>query len=685
MSAVIESWASVWGDAMWRASWQGGLFILTVWLLCALFPRMPIAARYGLWWLACLKLLVALFVISIALPVLPAPSPSGPPARNITALGSPSSTIMDSAESALGSTRSNSQARQTMADTPSGGIRLSLNSVLFISWLVGIALWLMIGTRQAWQLRRIVRSARSLDDTERGVDVRCLGIELGLSRPPMLAASPHASGPLVLGIAQPKVILPESLLHTLSREELDVLVAHEAAHIRRRDLWLAWVPTMAQTLFFFHPLAWLACREWTIAQEACCDAEALAITGANPGMYGDLLVRVGSHDRQAPLLPALGATTHYHSLRRRLLLIRAARAVLNASSGRLAFAACSLAALFLIPWRLTPRNPLPAASASQRSLAPRYTLEVLGTLGGDSTEAVALNDHGHVVGRARAEDGSLQAFLYRDGRTLRLPTLPSYLWTYATDISNGGIAVGVACTAEGRIGGHALRWDDPTSPPRIVAPELSDSMQVTTEGINELGHIILNAYPPTRHREAWMVEHGKAHLIGKGPTGSEVTDVNDHGVAAGFIGNRAGRTHAVLFSKGSAIDLGTLGGEMSDANAINNSGAIVGNAQLRAGYSRACLWLNGTTTDLGTLGGTESLARGVNEKLQVVGRATTTTGDPRAFVWSRSEGMLDLNAVTAPGIGFTLEEARDINERGQICGIGLLKGQTRAFLLTPIR
>ena len=70
---------SAWGSlgtlvgTLARASVEGGLFVAGVWLVCRLFPRLPAALRCGLWWAACLKLLLGLAALpAVRLPLLPA-------------------------------------------------------------------------------------------------------------------------------------------------------------------------------------------------------------------------------------------------------------------------------------------------------------------------------------------------------------------------------------------------------------------------------------------------------------------------------------------------------------------------------------------------------------------------------------------------------------------------------------
>jgi probable HAF family extracellular repeat protein len=89
--------------------------------------------------------------------------------------------------------------------------------------------------------------------------------------------------------------------------------------------------------------------------------------------------------------------------------------------------------------------------------------------------------------------------------------------------------------------------------------------------------------------------------------------------------------------------------------------------------------------DLGTLGGTNSNALyGINDLGDVVGWSDIA-GDAatHAFLYS-GNAMADLNSLIDPSLGWTLTQARSINDVGQIAGIGTIGGQTHAFLLTPV-
>ena len=70
-------------------------------------------------------------------------------------------------------------------------------------------------------------------------------------------------------------------------------LAHELMHVRRRDVLLGCIPALAERLYFFHPLARLAAREYVIAREAACDAAVVRALDVPADDYGRLLLRLG--------------------------------------------------------------------------------------------------------------------------------------------------------------------------------------------------------------------------------------------------------------------------------------------------------------------------------------------------------------------------------------------------------
>jgi probable HAF family extracellular repeat protein len=131
--------------------------------------------------------------------------------------------------------------------------------------------------------------------------------------------------------------------------------------------------------------------------------------------------------------------------------------------------------------------------------------------------------------------------------------------------------------------------------------------------------------------------------------------------------------------------IGTLGGHTSNGYDINDLGQIVGDSSLANGEMHAFVWdaVNGMR-DLGT-SGLQSMANHINNQGIIVGAVEVTPGNHRAAVFDEEAGHELLQNLIPANTGWErLNYATDINDLGQIVGTGVLNGQNRAFLLTPI-
>ena len=122
--------------------------------------------------------------------------------------------------------------------------------------------------REWVSLRKMLRTALPLNESPLAAEMRAIGIDFELRRAPRLFESAGISAPAVVGAWQPAILLPQGFAQNLSPTQVQMALAHELAHIRRRDLWLGLIPGLAHVLFWFFPPAWLACREWETTREA---------------------------------------------------------------------------------------------------------------------------------------------------------------------------------------------------------------------------------------------------------------------------------------------------------------------------------------------------------------------------------------------------------------------------------
>jgi beta-lactamase regulating signal transducer with metallopeptidase domain len=151
--------------------------------------------------------------------------------------------------------------------------------------------------------------------------VQWLGHQMGIRGSIQLLESVLVHAPLTVGWLKPLILLPIGFVNQLSVAEVEAVLAHELAHIARRDWFFNLLQAFIETLFYYHPAVWWISQVIHRERENACDDAALAITG-NPIAFAKALVQVQELATPAPALAmALGG-------KRRTLLERVRR-ILN--------------------------------------------------------------------------------------------------------------------------------------------------------------------------------------------------------------------------------------------------------------------------------------------------------------------------------------------------------------------
>ena len=164
---------------------------------------------------------------------------------------------------------------------------------LAIVWLAVTALLLV------WTLVRALRFRHWLLRTSRPAppelrhQVAETARSLGLTRVPAVHATTARVSPMVCWTGgRVRLVIPSFLLASLDRQELRAVLAHELAHVRRRDHLVRWMEWLACAAFWWNPLAWWARRELRAAEEVSCDAIGAAAIGSSPRAYAKSLLRI---------------------------------------------------------------------------------------------------------------------------------------------------------------------------------------------------------------------------------------------------------------------------------------------------------------------------------------------------------------------------------------------------------
>jgi beta-lactamase regulating signal transducer with metallopeptidase domain len=117
--------------------------------------------------------------------------------------------------------------------------------------------------------------------------LKLLAERLAVRRAVQLTESALIQIPTVVGWLRPVILLPASALTGLNTEQLEAILAHELAHIKRYDYLVNMLQTIVETLGFYHPAVWWISHKIRAEREHCCDDLAVSISGD----------RVGSHSR----------------------------------------------------------------------------------------------------------------------------------------------------------------------------------------------------------------------------------------------------------------------------------------------------------------------------------------------------------------------------------------------------
>jgi len=359
-----------------------------------------------------------------------------------------------------------------------------------------------------------------------------------------------------------------------------------------------------------------------------------------------------------------------------------------------------------------------------------------GTIVGAADTSIPNPTHGIGSGFLPDDPVIVHAFQWEKGILTDLGALPGGYNSFANWVSKSGLVAGVSENGVidpqfGIAQVNAVVWKQ--SEIINLGGYFSEAFAVNNSG-QATGSTVDTAALPTVIFLAFLWQHGQMETIGTlGGPGSFAVLINEKGQVAGtsFINSSASSncpfplvTHPFLWGDGKMMDLGTFGGTCGLALGLNNRGQVVGLSNLAGDQTvHPFLWDKGTLSDLGTLGGTFGFAQALNDAGEIAGAATnqgdeallpffwkngvmtnlgTLNGEPcstaqgmnsrgqvvgvsadctiggNAWLWESGGPLIDLNTLVGPS-SLALEIAENINDRGEIAGLGRPPGCDEAF------
>lgn len=209
------------------------------------------------------------------------------------------------------------QAARNSEEFQPAGVMLWLD----VLWLVGVLSLSLRTVGGWWMIQRLRRTGLTAAPAAVEQALRTLCRRLGLKRRIDVYLCEQIGSPIVIGVFRSLVLLPVSALAALDPEQLEVVLAHELAHVRRADYFWNILQTVVETIFFFHPAVWWLGRNLRQQREQCCDDAALECC-ADPLVYASALLRLEEQRRtRLHLAMALDGNQSPFSLKARIARI----------------------------------------------------------------------------------------------------------------------------------------------------------------------------------------------------------------------------------------------------------------------------------------------------------------------------------------------------------------------------
>jgi outer membrane protein assembly factor BamB/beta-lactamase regulating signal transducer with metallopeptidase domain len=298
--------------------WQGLAIALVVWIASACLRRAPARARYVANLAALAAIAACLPVTYLALGTWPAPhrlevgvaSDGGaveegaignarPASESLAFLPGTTAVPAPALPPTVGHASSTRQpwdvARSVVPPAaPDRSLSVWLETVApyaTVAYFLGVLAMLIRLAAALWGGQRLRAASQPVTDASVREIVHRVALRVGLKTAPAVAFCQRVSGPVVVGLVRPLILLPGALASGLAPDQIEALLTHELAHIRRHDLWVNLLQRLVEATFFFHPAVWYVSRRVSTERENCCDDFVLS-AGWPRVHYADALVRM---------------------------------------------------------------------------------------------------------------------------------------------------------------------------------------------------------------------------------------------------------------------------------------------------------------------------------------------------------------------------------------------------------
>jgi beta-lactamase regulating signal transducer with metallopeptidase domain len=288
----MNPWIQVTGWTLIHFVWQGALLAVLTAAVLRLCERRSSETRYVV---ACGSLAAMLVSAGVSAAAVWAPAATFSDAHAVAPPGSVAVAVMPPTDDA-----------SRFANVRPGIFDLNASLPLLVwTWLAGVVFFLARFSAGWWRIHGLRSAAMGQAVSAWQESGERLARRLGFETMFRVVESTLVQAPTVIGWMRPIILLPAAVLANLTPGQIEALLAHELAHIRRRDYAVNVLQTLAESLLFFHPAVWWVSSRIRQEREHCCDDVVVELYG-EPASYAEALAELASWRTRGAAL-AVGA------------------------------------------------------------------------------------------------------------------------------------------------------------------------------------------------------------------------------------------------------------------------------------------------------------------------------------------------------------------------------------------
>ncbi|QDU52924.1 M56 family metallopeptidase [Gimesia panareensis] len=262
--------------------WIWTAIALLIFVLDRLMKTSPVEQRYGLHLGALVTGLVLLPVTFYFVQLHAAPTPSSViaspvtntvPEHSLVPATAPGSRTFTPVPAPVVSRNQPPRPATTLPASQTSTLHFWQRSLPWLAggYLLGVGFMLIRLLRSMLSVNLLSTRATLLHEGPLEQTLNTIATEWSLRLKPRIAQTEELIVPTVVGLFRPLILLPASMLSGLTTAELELILTHELAHVRRWDMWFNLLQRLAETILFFNLGLWYVSRKISVLREFCCD------------------------------------------------------------------------------------------------------------------------------------------------------------------------------------------------------------------------------------------------------------------------------------------------------------------------------------------------------------------------------------------------------------------------------